>query len=81
MNLHPSTSREAGGFASGMRTAIVVVVLGTLAVVADHAFFIAPYAVTPAAAAVAPAALAADVSLPASLHPTSADVAPQAPTF
>ncbi|MFO1395583.1 MAG: hypothetical protein U1F48_00830 [Burkholderiales bacterium] len=83
MDIYPSNSRENRGFASGMRTAVVVVVLGTLAVVADQAFFVTPQPVAHAVAAEAPvpAALVPGDTLPPELHPTAADVTPPAPTF
>jgi hypothetical protein len=49
-------SREGFGFASGLKTAAVILILGTVAVVMDHAFFIAPYRAAPAVGAVTPAA-------------------------
>lgn len=83
MDIYPANSSDRRGFASGMRTAVVVVALGTLAIVADHAFFVAPQAVTHAVAAESSprAVTKTDDSLPPDLHPTAADVVPQAPTF
>jgi len=82
MDIYPSAS-ERRGFASGMRTAAVVVVLCTLAVVADHAFFVAPHAVSQAADFTAPpvAAVTGDTPLPPDLHPTAADVEAPPATF
>lgn len=83
MDIYLSNSRENRSFASGVRTAVVVVVLGTLAVVADHAYFVAPQPVAHAfaAEAPAPAGLLPGDTLPPELHPTAADVTPPAPTF
>ena len=83
MDIYLHNSRENREFASGMRTAVVVVVLGTLAVVADYAFFVAPQPVerTIAAEVAVPAAPSAGDALPPDLHPTAADVAPPTPTF
>lgn len=82
MDHDPSTS-EQRSFVSGMRTAVVVVVLCTLAVVADHAFFVAPHAVSQAAASVAPPAaiVVSDDPLPPDLHPTAADIEAPPATF
>ncbi len=83
MDIYPDNSRENRGFVSGMRTVVVIVALGTLAVVADQAYFRAPHAVDHAIAseAPAPAVTMIDDTLPSSLHPTAADVTPPAPTF
>ncbi|MFO1413677.1 MAG: hypothetical protein U1F10_07165 [Burkholderiales bacterium] len=78
----PAPARDRG-FASGIKTAVVVVVLGTLAAVADHAFYVTPHAVAPAAAAAGPIAGApvAGDRLPPDLHPTAADTSEPAPSF
>jgi hypothetical protein len=87
MDIYPSTRRDSRGITSGMKTAVFVVVLGTMAAVADHAFFVAPHAALPEAGGKARAVAAApmaipDDPLPPSLHPNQADAdAPQAPTF
>jgi len=87
MDIYPSTPRKSNGITSGIKTAVFVVVLGTMAAIADHAFFVAPHAVLPANAGEAPtvaaAAPAAEVDpVPPALHPNEADAAvPQAPTF
>ncbi len=54
---HPASS-EGFGFASGLKTAVVILILGTVAVVMDHAFFIAPYRAAPVVGDVVPAAVA-----------------------
>jgi hypothetical protein len=51
-------SSEGFGVASGLKTAAVIFILGTVAIVMDHAFFIAPYRAAPAAGDVTPAAVA-----------------------
>ncbi len=87
MDIYPSTRRESTGFTSGVKTAVFVVVLGTLAAVADHAYFVAPHADTRPTVGGAPAAAVAEptapsFALPPELHPTQADVAAApAPTF
>ena len=68
---------------SGIKTAALIVILGAVAVAADHAFFIAPYSRMPAEAA-PPVAVAAPVegyALPDNLRPTAADVGPAPPSF
>ena len=54
---HPASS-EGFGFASGLKTAAVILILGTVAVVTDHVFFIAPYSTPPTVTDVIPAAVA-----------------------
>lgn len=51
-------SSEGFGFASGLKTAAVILILGSVAVVLDHAFFIAPYRTAPAVGDVTPTAVA-----------------------
>ena len=75
---------ERARFASGIKTAAIVVILGVVAVVADHAFYVAPRAASPTAvsAAAAPAKLSSDgFALPDSLRPHAGDVAPPPPSF
>jgi hypothetical protein len=84
MESHSPTSRDTSRFASGVRTAVFVVVLGTVAAVTDHAFFIAPHGVSQASAAnAAPLATPPNAgdALPPDLRPTTADVEPPPPTF
>jgi hypothetical protein len=84
MDIYPESRRATTGFGAGARTALIVVVLGSLAAFADHAYFLAPHdPVQPVAAATAPVAAPAPdgVAFTADLHPTAADVAPQPPTF
>lgn len=57
MESNNALSREGFGFASGLKTAVVIVILGTVAVIMDHAFFIAPYRAAPTVGAVTPAAV------------------------
>ena len=72
-------------FTAGMKTATLVVVLGSVAVLADHAFFIAPHAQAPVVSehvAALPASLpGSGFTLAESLHPTQADVEPPPSTF
>jgi hypothetical protein len=85
MDRYPFPRRESREFGSGIKTAVVVVVLGTLAAVADHAFFVAPHAAVRAvvadAPAAAPAAVALPSGLPSDLRPTVTDADTPAPTF
>ena len=68
---------------AGLKALALVVVLGTIALAADHTFFIAPHT----AQATAPAPLIATpaqhdgFALPADMHPTQADVGPPPPSL
>jgi len=70
---------------SGLKTAVFIIVLGLVAVLADRAYFVSPHA--HAIAAMPPAAeLPVSVrmegfALPDSIKPTTADVGTQAPSF
>ncbi|MFO1303317.1 MAG: hypothetical protein U1F54_06265 [Burkholderiales bacterium] len=67
----------------GLKTVALVLILGSMAVMADHAFFVAPHA-QPKAEPVrmSQASVAIDgFALPANLHPTAADVDATTPTF
>ena len=70
---------------SGVRTAAFIVILGAVAVAADHAFFVAPRMAAPAAEAIEPVAASVPIdgfALPDHLrHLTDGDVTPTAPTF
>lgn len=81
-NIIPS---ERGRAANGIKAAALVVILGAVALMADHAFFIAPHARAAAeapAAAAAPASVATDgFALPDNLRPNQGDVAPPPATF
>lgn len=86
MDIHSANRKENSGFASGVKTAVFVVVLGTIAAVADHAFFVAPHAATrPVIVDAQPAAVANastdGYALPPEMHPTAADVPTPPPTF
>ena len=43
MSNDSSTHREGGTLLTGIKTVALIVILGVIAAVADHAFFIAPY--------------------------------------
>lgn len=43
MSFDNSTHREGSTFLTGIKTVALIVILGVVAAVADHAFFIAPY--------------------------------------
>ena len=71
---------------SGVKTAAFVVILGALALIVDHVFFVAPYANTPTVAGSAVATRPANVTVegfvvPENLRPTTADVQPPPSTF
>ena len=73
-------------FQSGLKTAVFVIVLGLVAVLADRAYFVSPHA--RASAATMPPAAEQPVSvqmegfaLPENLKPTAADVGTPAPSF
>jgi hypothetical protein len=73
-------------FASGVKTAAVIVILGAVALMADHTFFIAPHVRTPAALATpsmaAPVSVSVDgFAIPDHLRPTTGDVASPPSTF
>ena len=69
--------------AAGIRTAAIVIILGAVAVMADHAFFVAPRAASPAVStAAAPAKVSSEgFAFADALHPTEADVQPPPPSF
>ncbi len=74
---------EATRVARGIKTAAFVLILGSVALMADQMFFVAPRA-PPAAAPVpvASAPVAGDgFALPDNLRPTAADAVASAPTF
>jgi len=80
-NIIPS---ESGRVAKGIRTAALVIILGAVALMADHTFFVAPHARAAAEAPSPerPASVAIDgFTLPDNLRPTAADVTTPAPTF
>jgi len=67
----------------GIKTVALVLILGSVALMADHAFFVAPHA-RPAAepVRVTASSVATDgFALPDNMHPTAADVTAPAPTF
>jgi len=43
MSNNSSTHNEGSTFLTGIKTVALIVILGVIAAVADHAFFIAPY--------------------------------------
>ena len=43
MNNDSPTRNESNTFGAGIKTAALIVILGAIAAVADHAFFVAPY--------------------------------------
>ncbi|MFO1311173.1 MAG: hypothetical protein U1F41_03810 [Burkholderiales bacterium] len=67
----------------GLKTVALVLILGSVAVMADHAFFVAPHAQPKAEPArMAQTGVAIDgFALPDHLHPTAADVDNATPTF
>ena len=67
----------------GIKTVALVLILGSVALMADHAFFFAPPARTAAEPVRAvESRIATDgFALPDNLHPTAADVTAPAPTF
>jgi len=72
--------------AAGIRTAAIVIILGAVAVMADHAFFIAPRGSAPVIVGAAASAVPATptnqgITLPDVLHPTEADVQPPPASF
>jgi len=72
--------------AAGIRTAAIVIILGAVAVMADHAFFVAPRGSAPtsdnAPVAAAPARLSSDgFTLPDNLRPNAGDVQPLPASF
>jgi len=86
METRNTDSFERQRFASGMKTAGLIVILGAVALAADHAFFVAPHSRAPAAetspVAEAPASVSVDgFALPSHLRPTAGDVAPPAASF
>ena len=77
---------ERQRFASGVKTAAVIVILGAVALMADHTFFVAPHART--SAALEASSMAAPVSVPVdgfavpdNLRPTAGDVTAPVSTF
>ena len=58
MSYNSSTHNEGSIFLTGIKTVALVVILGVIAAVADHAFFIAPYDSVQHANDAAPAAMA-----------------------
>jgi hypothetical protein len=86
MDIDPASRRDSSGFTTGVKTAVFVVVLGTVAALADHAYFVAPHAaVQPVVTDVAASRVAAPsldgYALPPDMRPTQADVTNPAPTF
>jgi hypothetical protein len=71
-------------FLSGVKTAAFVIILGAVALMADHAFFIAPQkapATLAPAATVAPVIAGEGFALTDALRPTEADREPPPPSF
>ena len=67
----------------GIKTAALVLILGSVALLADHAFFFAPPARTaaePVRVSVSTAAIDG-FALPDNMHPTAADVTAPPPSF
>lgn len=69
--------------AGGIRTAALIVVLGAVALMADHAYFVAPHArAVVEAPAPAPTSVMTDgFVVPEHLRPTAADVSSEPSTF
>ncbi len=67
----------------GLKALALVLILGSVAVMADHAFFVAPHAM-PKAEPVRTSQASVPIdgfALPDNLRPTAADAGTQAPTF
>jgi hypothetical protein len=68
----------SNGFSTGIKTLALIVILGAIAAVADHAFFIAPFSSEPHVSDAMPAAMAPSTSdafvVPENLRTTSRDV-------
>jgi hypothetical protein len=74
---------QRGRIPAGLKALVIVIALGTIALVADHSFFIAPHT---AQATSVPLYLPANMqtdgfALPADMHPTQADVGTPPPSF
>ena len=77
---------EKTRFSTGLKAIIVVIALTGVALVADHAYFVAPHAQAHAAVAATRSELPVSVQvdgflLPEIMRPTAADVTAAAPTF
>ena len=78
--MEPRNSERNRGtsFAAGIKAAAVVVILGTIAAVADHAFFVAPHGSVQPIADAPPPAVAQSTSgaftVPPELHPNAGEV-------
>jgi hypothetical protein len=73
-------------FQSGLKTAVFIIVLGLVAVLADRAYFVSPHAhasmaTMPPAAELPVSVQSEGFALPENLHPTAADVQPPPPSF
>ena len=73
-----SKHKDGNGFVTGIKTVALIVILGAIAAVADHAFFIAPHASVQHVSDVPPAAMAPTSSgaftVPGSLRTNVRDV-------
>ena len=73
-----SKHKDGNGFVTGIKTVALIVILGAVAAVADHAFFIAPHASAQHVSDIAPAATAASPSdafaVPENLRTNARDV-------
>jgi hypothetical protein len=58
MSNDSSMHNEGSSFLTGIKTVALIVILGAIAAVADHAFFVAPYETEQHATDAAPAAMA-----------------------
>jgi hypothetical protein len=78
MSNSSSRHNEGSSFLTGIKTAALIVILGAVAVVADHAFFIAPYESVQHVNDAAPATVAPSASdafvVPENLRTNARDV-------
>lgn len=78
MSNDSSTHNEGSTFFTGIKTVALIVILGVIAAVADHAFFIAPYESAQRVDDAAPAAMAPSRSdafvVPENLRTNARDV-------
>lgn len=76
---------ESCSFMTGVKTAALIVILGVVAAVADHAFFIAPQASVQRVNEATPAAMAPSPSgafaVPEHLRPNAGDVTEHVTAF
>ena len=73
-------------FQSGLKTAVFIIVLGLVAVLADRAYFVSPHArastaTTPPVAELPVSVQMDGFTLPENLKPTTADVGTPPPSF